>query len=81
MENHLRGVRNEDTTIVQIQADSRPASRGRSTGRASGIQQWDGKSMNSVSKIDQVSRITFPLLFVTINLFYWYTYTNSTTPE
>ncbi|XP_056645522.1 gamma-aminobutyric acid receptor alpha-like isoform X1 [Diorhabda sublineata] len=29
---------------------------------------------NSVSKIDRVSRILFPLLFVTINVFYWYSY-------
>ncbi|XP_059609096.1 gamma-aminobutyric acid receptor alpha-like [Phlebotomus argentipes] len=29
---------------------------------------------NSVSKIDRVSRIIFPLLFLIINLFYWYSY-------
>lgn len=29
---------------------------------------------NSVSKIDRSSRVVFPLLFVTINLFYWYSY-------
>lgn len=29
---------------------------------------------NSVSKIDRASRVVFPLLFVTINLFYWYCY-------
>ncbi|KAH1021967.1 hypothetical protein HUJ04_011447 [Dendroctonus ponderosae] len=29
---------------------------------------------NSVSKIDQVSRVVFPIFFVTINLFYWYSY-------
>ncbi|XP_033218292.1 gamma-aminobutyric acid receptor alpha-like [Belonocnema kinseyi] len=29
---------------------------------------------NSVSKIDRVSRVVFPLLFLTINVFYWYAY-------
>ncbi|KAK9508585.1 hypothetical protein O3M35_006114 [Rhynocoris fuscipes] len=29
---------------------------------------------NSVSKIDRASRIVFPLCFLIINLFYWYTY-------
>lgn len=29
---------------------------------------------NSVSKIDRASRIVFPLCFLVINLFYWYTY-------
>ncbi|XP_012279805.1 gamma-aminobutyric acid receptor alpha-like [Orussus abietinus] len=29
---------------------------------------------NSVSKIDRASRVVFPLLFLAINLFYWYAY-------
>lgn len=29
---------------------------------------------NSVSKIDRISRVMFPLFFLTINLFYWYAY-------
>lgn len=33
---------------------------------------------NSVSKIDRASRIFFPLLFLTINLFYWYSYLSRT---
>ncbi|GJQ65250.1 Grd [Trypoxylus dichotomus] len=33
---------------------------------------------NSVSKIDRASRVVFPLLFVTINLFYWYSYLSRT---
>ncbi|XP_044748312.1 gamma-aminobutyric acid receptor alpha-like [Coccinella septempunctata] len=33
---------------------------------------------NSVSKIDKASRIVFPVLFVTINLFYWYCYLSRT---
>lgn len=32
------------------------------------------KYFNSVSKIDQFSRVVFPLLFLCINLFYWYIY-------
>ena len=34
----------------------------------------DYVQMNSVSKIDQISRVVFPLLFLVINLFYWCTY-------
>lgn len=30
--------------------------------------------MNSVSKIDKISRVLFPLLFIAINFFYWCTY-------
>lgn len=33
---------------------------------------------NSVSKIDRSSRIVFPLLFIAINLFYWYSYLSRT---
>ncbi|RZC31990.1 GABA-gated ion channel [Asbolus verrucosus] len=33
---------------------------------------------NSVSKIDRASRVVFPVLFVTINLFYWYSYLSRT---
>jgi len=29
---------------------------------------------NSVSKIDRVSRVMFPLFFLAINIFYWYAY-------
>ena len=29
---------------------------------------------NSVSKIDRASRLGFPLLFLAINLFYWFSY-------
>jgi len=32
----------------------------------------DYVQMNSVSKIDQISRVVFPLLFLVINLFYWF---------
>jgi hypothetical protein len=40
-------------------------------------QWWDGKAMNSVSEIDTISRIFFPVLFIAINLVYWHTYARS----
>lgn len=33
---------------------------------------------NSVSKIDRSSRVVFPVLFIAINLFYWYSYLSRT---
>ena len=33
---------------------------------------WGGRQMNSVSKIDKISRVFFPILFITINFIYWY---------
>ena len=30
------------------------------------------KSLNSVSKIDRISRIVFPLTYIAINIVYWY---------
>ena len=32
------------------------------------------KALNSVSKIDKISRIVFPMAFTLLNLFYWYSY-------
>ena len=32
------------------------------------------KALNSVSKIDKMSRIVFPLAFGLLNVFYWYSY-------
>lgn len=32
------------------------------------------KALNSVSRIDKISRIVFPTTFLVLNLFYWYTY-------
>ncbi|XP_032787726.2 gamma-aminobutyric acid receptor alpha-like [Daphnia magna] len=75
VESHLRSIKEEETAVVQIQPDERsnPSQRPRRRNQ-SRTQQWDGKAMNSVSKIDQISRIFFPALFIAINLFYWYTY-------
>nr|XP_023656597.1 gamma-aminobutyric acid receptor subunit alpha-5-like [Paramormyrops kingsleyae] len=39
------------------------------------------KTYNSVSKIDKMSRIVFPVLFGTFNLVYWATYLNRETVE
>lgn len=38
------------------------------------------KTYNSVSKIDKMSRIVFPVLFGTFNLVYWATYLNREPP-
>lgn len=38
------------------------------------IKRQKGRNFNSVSKIDKLSRVIFPLLFFVINLFYWYIY-------
>ena len=32
------------------------------------------KALNSVSKIDSVSRIVFPSTYIVINIIYWYVY-------
>ncbi|XP_031424680.1 gamma-aminobutyric acid receptor subunit alpha-2 [Clupea harengus] len=39
-------------------------------------KQAEKKSFNSVSKIDRMSRIVFPMLFGSFNLVYWATYLN-----
>ena len=45
--------------------------------RASESKMMDPKkTYNSVSKIDKMSRIVFPVLFGTFNLVYWATYLN-----
>lgn len=32
------------------------------------------KALNSVSKIDKISRVVFPMTFTSLNIFYWYSY-------
>ena len=34
----------------------------------------NAKAINSVSRVDRVSRIIFPLFFLVLNLIYWYSY-------
>ncbi|KAL6256803.1 hypothetical protein P5V15_011742 [Pogonomyrmex californicus] len=51
-----------------------PPPSGRTTSSASGKRHRRTPRYNSVSKIDRVSRVVFPLFFLTFNLFYWYAY-------
>ncbi|XP_023215415.1 gamma-aminobutyric acid receptor alpha-like [Centruroides sculpturatus] len=52
---------------------------GSETYRAEMLSRVQGKdAINSVSKIDQISRILFPLSFVLLNIFYWLFYTSET---
>ncbi|KAM9741821.1 gamma-aminobutyric acid receptor subunit alpha-2 isoform 3-T4 [Menidia menidia] len=44
--------------------------------KADSKAQESKKTFNSVSKIDRIARIMFPLLFSTFNLVYWATYLN-----
>lgn len=44
--------------------------------KGEGKQAEAKKSFNSVSKIDRMSRILFPMLFGSFNLVYWATYLN-----
>ena len=32
------------------------------------------KALNSVSQIDKISRIVFPMAFILLNGFYWFSY-------
>lgn len=45
-------------------------------GKAEAQPEQNKKSFNSVSKIDRMSRIMFPVLFGGFNLVYWATYLN-----
>lgn len=60
--NISQALRNLSSPRCSVQ-DGRPKRRKRRTPR-----------YNSVSKIDKISRIVFPLLFAAINVFYWYCY-------
>ncbi|KAG7261151.1 hypothetical protein CRUP_037113 [Coryphaenoides rupestris] len=51
-----------NSTAVQLKAEAKPPD--------------PKKTYNSVSKIDKMSRIVFPVLFGTFNLVYWATYLN-----
>lgn len=44
--------------------------------KVDGKAQESKKTFNSVSKIDRMSRILFPVLFGSFNLVYWATYLN-----
>lgn len=44
--------------------------------KAQPVAKEGKKTFNSVSKIDRMSRIIFPVLFGSFNLVYWATYLN-----
>lgn len=71
IDNHL----SKEDTSVQIQSDDQQdASSCQDPRKVRRQSRWDGMQMNSVSKIDKISRVVFPALFLTINFFYWYIY-------
>ncbi|CAL8288751.1 unnamed protein product [Lota lota] len=65
-----------NTTSVQLRSVGIGVGVGMG-GSASDVRALDPKkTYNSVSKIDKMSRIVFPVLFGTFNLVYWATYLN-----
>ncbi|KAI4462496.1 neurotransmitter gated ion channel [Holotrichia oblita] len=60
---------------VNVVSDQRLSFQGQKQRRK---KKKRARRFNSVSKIDRASRVVFPLLFVTINLFYWYSYLSRT---
>ncbi|CAL8389912.1 unnamed protein product [Boreogadus saida] len=66
-----------NTTSVQLRSVGIGVGMGGMGGSASDVRALDPKkTYNSVSKIDKMSRIVFPVLFGTFNLVYWATYLN-----
>lgn len=66
---------------IKVLNSNTTTTRRSSTNHTSAIRRKRKKRtprFNSVSKIDRASRIVFPLLFLTINLFYWYSYLSRT---
>lgn len=63
----------KDTVLPTI-AKGSIAEQGKT--KADGKPAEAKKTFNSVSKIDRMSRIMFPVLFGTFNLVYWATYLN-----
>jgi gamma-aminobutyric acid receptor subunit alpha len=61
---------NETAVVVQPTPGDTPVKtfRKKSSSRQ---PNWGNREMNSVSKIDKISRVLFPLLFITINFIYW----------
>ena len=70
--NHLLNQAVNETAVVVVQptpAETPVKRLGKKS--SSHPPNWGVRQMNSVSKIDKVSRVFFPLLFITINFIYW----------
>ena len=42
----------------------------------SALRRINAKGVNSVSRVDRISRIIFPLFFLILNILYWFNYYN-----
>ena len=69
-----------DAGVQTVSKSATVATPGRVTKSAEGKKGEGGneskKTYNSVSKVDKLSRILFPILFAIFNLVYWATYLN-----
>ncbi|XP_063080271.1 gamma-aminobutyric acid receptor subunit alpha-2-like [Engraulis encrasicolus] len=63
-------------TVSKSAGGSGGTEAGGKTGRTEGGKVEAKKTFNSVSKIDRMSRIIFPVLFGIFNMVYWATYLN-----
>ncbi|XP_037096574.1 gamma-aminobutyric acid receptor subunit alpha-2 isoform X1 [Syngnathus acus] len=63
----------QDSTLATISKCSSVSHPDKASSEKKGVRK---KTFNSVSKIDRISRIMFPVLFGTFNLVYWATYLN-----
>lgn len=63
----------KDSTLPTI---SKSATTDPNKNTADAKPEQNKKTFNSVSKIDRMSRIMFPVLFGSFNLVYWATYLN-----
>ncbi|XP_068229630.1 gamma-aminobutyric acid receptor alpha-like [Palaemon carinicauda] len=74
-----RRKRPSQESMNPINQRPRRRRRRRGTSAASNRRSNRQQQMNSVSNIDEISRVLFPLCFLCINLIYWYIYL-STSP-
>lgn len=71
--NYAPNIAKDSSTLPTIaKGGAADPSKPKSEGKA----QDSKKTFNSVSRIDRMSRIMFPVLFGTFNLVYWATYLN-----
>uniref|UniRef100_A0A3B4YML6 Gamma-aminobutyric acid receptor subunit alpha-2 n=1 Tax=Seriola lalandi dorsalis TaxID=1841481 RepID=A0A3B4YML6_SERLL len=71
--NYAPNITKDSSTLPTIAKGGAPEPN---KAKADGKAQESKKTFNSVSKIDRMSRILFPVLFGTFNLVYWATYLN-----